>query len=819
MAADDSATVTILFTDQVHSTDLAQRIGDDAADQLRRADFALLRESLSRYQGDEVKTIGDSLMAVFRSALNAMSCAIEMQQMIERANRSRPTEDATLLRVGIDAGEPIRREGDYWGTPVIIARRLCDCASAGQIVVSELVRGLVRGRGTFEYRDIGELDLKGIGEPVRAYDVVWGPMEEAPAAAEIGPGERLPSWLAPLHRTPFINREPELASLVQRWETARSGRRQVVMIEGEPGIGKTRLASEVALTATADGGHVIALRCDEASSADASLAAQTLRALSEHAVRPLRHARATPADADAIDAICSAAAERARALPLLVIVDDAQAADYGDASFVRALCRALDGSKALVALLVRASLAPGHPLGDALSDFRRDGTLTRITLRGMTSDATGALINGWSGHASPAKFTAAIHHRTEGNPFFIEEMLRHLTETDALYEAEGTLATVLDVDQLQIPEGVRALIVQRLSLLSDECARLLAAASVVGSEFDAESAVRASGIEDDAAVDLIEEALTARLIEEVRDVEDRYRFSHALIRETVYEGLTEARRLRVHSQSLRYAYAKGARIAYEVIGASGPVMIATGLTNCPAARVRSRAATGRWERISRFCRVILYDRRGVGSSEAPERGYSLRASVEDVRAVLDAHGSARCILWGATDGGPLALLFAALYPERVAGIVLVGTSARMLNGDDWSLGINPAVLESFFRVESLDTSDAIGQLTRVRRTADADVHAIMRMTRRIPPQVWANIRACIGGSDVRSELGRVHAPALILHDRSNTYIPFDAACYLRDNITGSKLIESDELTAPLFGPDLFHTLEGFVRQVTAANET
>jgi len=173
MVSQRTSTVTILFTDLVGSTEMLQRLGDDQAEPLRRDHFRLLRESVAAQGGREVKTIGDSFMVAFASAVDAVGCAVTMQQAVRRHNEGRDDTMRLNVRIGLHAGEPMRDEEDYFGTPVVIARRLCDGASGGQIIASGLVRGLVGSRGNYTFTDLGPRDLKGIAEPVTAYEVEW----------------------------------------------------------------------------------------------------------------------------------------------------------------------------------------------------------------------------------------------------------------------------------------------------------------------------------------------------------------------------------------------------------------------------------------------------------------------------------------------------------------------------------------------------------------------------------------------------------------------------------------------------------------------
>jgi class 3 adenylate cyclase len=139
--------VALLFTDLVGSTALLERLGDDVAEKLRRTHFSLVRRAVSAAGGNEVKTLGDGLMAVFSSPVQATRCAVDVQRTIDEYNRGQAVGHELHLRVGLHAGEPIEDEGDFHGTSVVIARRLCDAAQGGQILASQLVAGLVGSRG------------------------------------------------------------------------------------------------------------------------------------------------------------------------------------------------------------------------------------------------------------------------------------------------------------------------------------------------------------------------------------------------------------------------------------------------------------------------------------------------------------------------------------------------------------------------------------------------------------------------------------------------------------------------------------------------
>lgn len=149
--------VTILFTDLVASTELLARAGDEEAQRVFRAHHDLLAQVASAHSGEEVKWLGDGLMVSFGSAADTVHCAVAMQESARK-----PVKGERLsIRVGLNAGETLRDSADYFGLPVVIARRLCDLAEAGQIVCAEVIATLLMGRPDFVFNDLGRLDPQG----------------------------------------------------------------------------------------------------------------------------------------------------------------------------------------------------------------------------------------------------------------------------------------------------------------------------------------------------------------------------------------------------------------------------------------------------------------------------------------------------------------------------------------------------------------------------------------------------------------------------------------------------------------------------------
>ncbi|MGZ6912899.1 MAG: adenylate/guanylate cyclase domain-containing protein, partial [Acidimicrobiia bacterium] len=173
-------TGTILFTDLVGSTALRTALGDEAFDEQRRRHDRLLAGAIERYRGELVKHEGDGVMAMFGSAADAIGCAASMQRAVDRTLGG--PEARFVMRVGVSAGDVSEEQGDYHGTPVVEAARLCAAAQGGEILVSDVVRVLAGTRGTHELTSVGALELKGLGEPLVVWQVAWSADADAGAS-------------------------------------------------------------------------------------------------------------------------------------------------------------------------------------------------------------------------------------------------------------------------------------------------------------------------------------------------------------------------------------------------------------------------------------------------------------------------------------------------------------------------------------------------------------------------------------------------------------------------------------------------------------
>ncbi|MFL5875160.1 MAG: AAA family ATPase [Solirubrobacteraceae bacterium] len=549
-----TGTVTLLFTDQVSSTETLLRLGDDAAERLRRSHFALLREVAGTHGGQEVKNLGDGLMVAFASAVDAVACAIAIEQAV-----SRRSEEGVAVRVGLNVGEPIVDEGDYFGTAVVVAKRLCDAAGAGQILASDVVRALVGTRGGFAFRRVGAVPLKGIAEPVEACEVGWEPTTE----------QRIPLPPAVLgtETGAFVGRAKALEELRGHWAGVVAGERRVVLLAGEPGMGKTRLAAEFCRAAHEGGAAVLAGRCYEEMLVPYGPFVEALRHYVEGCppaelavqVAPRRRELATliphldaggappPAgqprpEAEQerfrlFEAVAALLTDAAAARPTILVLDDLHWADEPSLLLLRHVVRATDGSRLLVLGTYRETeLDPRADLAKALAELRRSRALHRVALEGLPEPDVARLIAAQSGGEAPDAFAHEVATRTEGNPFFIEELLRHVDDP-AHVPLDGLGA---------VPDSVKDLLLRRLDRLDEDARRTLAVAAVAGRQFDLAMLEAVLGVAREELIDLLERPALAHVVEEEPGTLGRFRFAHPLIRETIYGDLSVNRRALAH---------------------------------------------------------------------------------------------------------------------------------------------------------------------------------------------------------------------------------------------------------------------------------
>jgi class 3 adenylate cyclase/tetratricopeptide (TPR) repeat protein len=566
--------VAVLFTDMVDSTALASSLAPDVADELRREHFSILRQAVAEAGGTEVKNLGDGLMVVFASTSAALSCAVGMQQGIERDSRAR--EQSIGLRVGLSVGEVASEDNDYFGDPVIEAARLCDACERGQILAADVVRLMAGRRNRHECAPVGPLTLKGLPDPVETVEVRWAALRGT--ATDAVP---LPSRLSVRPPAGVVGRETEMTAMLDAFKRVGSGGgREVLLVSGEAGLGKTTLVAETARAAFANGADVLFGHCEEdlanpyqlfrealghyvthASeeqlvahvAAQGSELARLIPALASR-LPELQPSKATDADTERyllFAGVVGLLAAASQQQPVVLVLDDLQWADKGSLDLLRHVIAADQPMRLLVLGTYRDSeLSRSHPFLETLAAMRRVDAIYRVELTGLDDSGVVSLMEARAGHVlddASIGLAHAVYRETDGNPFFVGEILRHLVETGAIFQdATGRWSTVDSLDQMALPDSVREVIGARVGRLGPDAERVLSVAAVIGRDFDLDLLARATKTSHDDLLDILEAAAAVTLVRETADAHGRYNFAHALIQHTLYEDLGPNRRAGTH---------------------------------------------------------------------------------------------------------------------------------------------------------------------------------------------------------------------------------------------------------------------------------
>ncbi len=398
-----------------------------------------------------------------------------------------------------------------------------------------------------------------------------------------------------LTRGRLVGRQRELERLQQIWQAANDGRSHMALISGEPGVGKTRLAYEITATAQLDGALALTGGCYEHEATTAYLPFI-------EAFRRLVHERS---DDELHAALGDSAVELARLAPeiesrlgpfgerpslspqeerlrlfdhvarflgrlaaprgLLFFIDDLQWADHGSLALLHYLMRQLVHERVLfVGTYREVELDRTHALSKTLVDWNRERLATRVRLERLDRDATGRMISTLLGQQEvSAEFVVSLHAETEGNPFFVEEIVKAMIAEGELVH-EGCRWKRCHGGDFVLPQSVKSAIGSRLERISAPCAEALRTAAVLGKVFDFDELVSIARRGDDELLDALDEAVNAQLI--VASGGESFAFTHDKIREVLYEELNPVRRRRLHAkiaEGLEQLQQRGAPVAVE----------------------------------------------------------------------------------------------------------------------------------------------------------------------------------------------------------------------------------------------------------------
>jgi len=459
----------------------------------------------------------------------------------------------------------------------------------------------------------------------------------APSASAASIDARQANPLDRLAGGVFVGREREMDELRGGLDDALSGRGRLLLLMGEPGIGKTRMTEELSTWAKLRGAQVLLGRCYEGEGAppywpwvqvirsyihdrDADAITSVMgpgvvdiaQVVSEVRERIPNLAEPPQLDPEQarfrlFDSISMFLRSAAKAQPLVVVLDDLHWADKPSLLLLQHLAREIRGTRLLIVATYRdVELRRQHPLAQALAELAREQISSRVVLRGITEQDVAHYIEMTAGAAAPGDLVRAVHRETEGNPFFVSEIVRLLASEGRLEKPSSGSWSI------SIPQSVREVVGRRLDQLSESSNALLQIASVVGREFALGVVQAVSELDGVAITEAIDEAVAARVVSETPRSLDRYAFSHALIRETLYEELPTTRRIGLHRKigdvlEMLYQDAPDphlAELAYHFLEASpgGDVDKAISYAERAAARAISQLA---YEEATKHYRMAL----------------------------------------------------------------------------------------------------------------------------------------------------------------------------------------------------------------------
>jgi tetratricopeptide (TPR) repeat protein len=388
----------------------------------------------------------------------------------------------------------------------------------------------------------------------------------------------------PLYRRVFVGREAELKQLQSAFDGAISGQGALMMVLGEPGIGKTALTEQLATYVTLRGGRTLVGHCYEEGSLSLPYLAfvEALRSyVLNRDIKELREELGTGATNVArivseirerlkiklrpqkdpeeeryrlMQAVTGFLTNAACVQPMLVVLEDLHDADKGTLDMLTHVSRNIANARLLIVGTYRdVEVDRSHPLSAALAELRRVSSFGRVILRGLNADEVRRMLESITRLEVPWGLAEALHRQTEGNPLFVQEVIRFLNE-EGLIKREGGRWEGRSETQLamSIPEGLRDVIGKRLTRLGKECNQLLSVASVIGREFALETLKAVANINEDIFVNTLKEAVQLSVLEERPQIGAiRYRFTHAFFRQTLYEEMIAPQRLKLHQQVAR----------------------------------------------------------------------------------------------------------------------------------------------------------------------------------------------------------------------------------------------------------------------------
>jgi adenylate cyclase len=579
--------ITALFADVSGFTSLADRLDPEQLLEVIDPVISGLSSIVGRYEGYVEKFAGDALLALFGApvtheddAERALHVALEMHSELARLGAELPHDAELTLHVGINSGHGIARilgseaRTDYavLGDSVILAQRLESAAPPGETYVSEMTVRLAESR--FEFEPVGELTLKGKSEPVPAWRLI-GQRADGRSATRKGVS------------TELVGREQELAALTDALDRLAYGAGAVIALTGEPGVGKSRLTAAARARAEEKEFRWLEGRCvsygaglaywpylellrdfagiridDAAPGASARLANELdsigagdelpffarLLGLASNDISGEAASLEPEAFRRALHRAFAVWVEAvAREQPLVIAIEDMHWADASTVALTGELTRLCLRASVLVYLIAR-------PEGDnVLSEIAAERTTLRLDPLGESG--VDALIESILGYSSPPGLASFIVRRTAGNPFFVEELLRSLRETEALVRENGGWKMQSGWDARTLPETIEEVLSARIDLLPRPAASALQTASVIGRRVPLRLLEEVATDVSDLA-QAVDQLVASTFLDRVEEEGERaLSFHHALVQDTAYSRILRRRRRELHQKVAEVAEA------------------------------------------------------------------------------------------------------------------------------------------------------------------------------------------------------------------------------------------------------------------------
>jgi class 3 adenylate cyclase/tetratricopeptide (TPR) repeat protein len=586
--------VTVLFCDIANSTELAARVGAEAMHTLLNRFFELALAEVHRYEGTINQFLGDGFMALFGApvahedhARRALLAAVGLQQRLRD-----PAGEAAILRevrvrVGVNTGmvvvgtigDNLRMDYTAVGNTTNLAARLQQLAAPGTIRISEATHRAALPY--FEFTALGKHTLKGIAEPVEVYDV------RQVRSAGAGGRHTAPTDIS----SPLVGRDRELSLLSASLETLRQGRGGVVILQGEPGMGKSRLIAEARRQSGAEGirwlegcalsfGHRLSYwpfieilkRCFGIADTDAETQVWSKLEQAAHELFEARAPEIVPyvatvlalempgeyaqrvqyLDAQALGRQVFLSMHQlferlARRQPLLLVLEDWHWVDHSSVALCEHLLPLTSSTGLMFWFVTRAEPAAPAARIRAAASRSAGVSFQEMVLVPLAEDHSRHLIDNLVGHL-PEAVCSQILKKTEGNPFFIEEVIRGLIAEGTLVKdaRDGSWRLARPVAALALPDTIQGVIVARLDRLEEGVKRVLKLAAVIGRSFFLRilQAIAEAGDAVESGLAQLEHAELIRVRQQVPELE--YIFKHALVQEAAYESILAERRRAIH---------------------------------------------------------------------------------------------------------------------------------------------------------------------------------------------------------------------------------------------------------------------------------